>query len=262
MTFNIRYGTAADGANHWSARKEHLFDIVRREDADLIGLQEALDFQIDEIVKAAPIYAVVGVGRDDGREAGEYSAILFNKDRLHVAESGTFWFSDTPAVVGVEIVGQQHHADLHLGAVHRQGRPRVLALQRSPGSSVAAVARTEHGAAARAHQRALGQDRTGGGDRRLQRRRNQPGDPHDDALPARAPRRLSIRFASCTATSAKPARSTASSSAPPPATRSTTCSPSPAPKCCAPKSCATAATTAIRPITFRWSPGSRLASSP
>jgi len=100
MTFNIRYGTAADGANHWSARKEHLFDIVRREGADLVGLQEALDFQIDELVKAAPIYAVVGVGRDDGREAGEYSAILFNKDRLHVAESGTFWFSDTPAVVG------------------------------------------------------------------------------------------------------------------------------------------------------------------
>lgn len=100
MTFNIRYGTADDGANQWSARKQHLFDIVRRENADLLGLQEALDFQIDEIVKAAPMYAVVGVGRDDGREGGEYSAILFNKDRLHVAEAGTFWFSDTPAVVG------------------------------------------------------------------------------------------------------------------------------------------------------------------
>ncbi len=100
MTFNIRYGTAADGANQWSARQAHLFDLVRREGADLIGLQEALDFQIDDIVKAAPIYAVIGVGRDDGREAGEYSAILFNKDRLHVAESGTFWFSDTPAVAG------------------------------------------------------------------------------------------------------------------------------------------------------------------
>lgn len=100
MTFNIRYGSANDGANQWSARKDHLFEVIRRENADLLGLQEALDFQIDEIIKAAPRYAVVGVGRDDGREAGEYSAILFNKDRLHVAEAGTFWFSDTPAVPG------------------------------------------------------------------------------------------------------------------------------------------------------------------
>jgi endonuclease/exonuclease/phosphatase family metal-dependent hydrolase len=99
MSFNIRYGTANDGPDHWNARKAHLFEIVRREDADLIGLQEALDFQIDEIAKAAPIYAVVGVGRDDGARKGEYSAILFRKDRLHVAESGTFWFSDTPEVI-------------------------------------------------------------------------------------------------------------------------------------------------------------------
>ena len=100
MTFNIRYGTADDGANQWRARKEHLFEIIRRENADLVGLQEALDFQIDEIVKAAPMYAVVGVGRDDGAAKGEYSAILFKQDRLHVAEAGTFWFSDTPSVPG------------------------------------------------------------------------------------------------------------------------------------------------------------------
>jgi endonuclease/exonuclease/phosphatase family metal-dependent hydrolase len=99
MSFNIRYGTANDGPDHWSARKDHLFEVIRREDADLIGLQEALDFQIDEIVKAAPIYAVAGVGRDDAARKGEYSAILFRKDRLQIAESGTFWFSDTPEVV-------------------------------------------------------------------------------------------------------------------------------------------------------------------
>jgi endonuclease/exonuclease/phosphatase family metal-dependent hydrolase len=100
MSFNVRYGTAADGENEWTARRDLLFDTIRRQDPDLVGLQEALDFQIDEIVGAAPIYAVVGVGRDDGRKAGEYSAILFRKDRLHVAEAGTFWFSDTPAVAG------------------------------------------------------------------------------------------------------------------------------------------------------------------
>ena len=100
MSFNIRYGTADDGPNHWTARREMLFEVIRQQDPDLLGLQEALDSQIDEIVAALPGYAVVGVGRDDGREAGEYSAILFRKSRLRVAEAGTFWFSDTPSTPG------------------------------------------------------------------------------------------------------------------------------------------------------------------
>jgi endonuclease/exonuclease/phosphatase family metal-dependent hydrolase len=100
MSFNIRYGTANDGENHWTKRRDLLFDVVRSQDADLIGLQEALAFQIDEIIAAVPGYAVAGVGRDDGRARGEFSAILFRTARLRVAESGTFWFSDTPAVAG------------------------------------------------------------------------------------------------------------------------------------------------------------------
>jgi endonuclease/exonuclease/phosphatase family metal-dependent hydrolase len=100
MSFNIRYGTAKDGDNEWSRRKTMLFDLVREQDADIIGLQEALDFQIDEIVAAVPSYATVGVGRDDGRARGEFSAILFRQSRFRVAEAGTFWFSDTPAVPG------------------------------------------------------------------------------------------------------------------------------------------------------------------
>jgi endonuclease/exonuclease/phosphatase family metal-dependent hydrolase len=100
MSFNIRYGTAPDGENHWTGRREMLFDLVREQKADVIGLQEALDSQIREISAAVPGYAVVGVGRDDALAKGEYSAILFRTDRLHVAESGTFWFSDTPEVAG------------------------------------------------------------------------------------------------------------------------------------------------------------------
>jgi endonuclease/exonuclease/phosphatase family metal-dependent hydrolase len=100
MTFNIRYGTAKDGENAWQFRRTMLIDVIREQDPDLIGLQEALDGQITEIVTALPGYAVVGVGRDDGGRAGEYSAILYRKDRLNVAEAGTFWFSDTPAVPG------------------------------------------------------------------------------------------------------------------------------------------------------------------
>jgi endonuclease/exonuclease/phosphatase family metal-dependent hydrolase len=100
MSFNIRYGTARDGENHWTERRAMLFDLIREQDADIVGLQEALDFQIDEIIAAAPAYAAVGVGRDDGGAQGEYSAILFRRNRLHVAEAGTFWFSDTPTVPG------------------------------------------------------------------------------------------------------------------------------------------------------------------
>jgi len=98
MSFNIRYGTAKDGDNHWSARREMLFDVIRERNADLVGLQEALAFQIDEIQAAVAGYAVVGVGRDDGGRAGEWSAILFKVGRFRVADAGTFWFSDTPEV--------------------------------------------------------------------------------------------------------------------------------------------------------------------
>jgi endonuclease/exonuclease/phosphatase family metal-dependent hydrolase len=100
MSFNIRYGDARDGENAWPHRRDLLFDVIREADADLVGLQEALHSQIREITKAVPIYGVIGVGRDDGRRAGEYTAILFRKDRFHVADAGTFWFSDTPDVPG------------------------------------------------------------------------------------------------------------------------------------------------------------------
>lgn len=99
MSFNIRYGTANDGDNRWPLRRDFLMDVVRQDNADVIGLQEALHTQIVEMTTALPAYGVIGVGRDDGKTRGEYAAILYRRDRFHVAESGTFWFSDTPAVV-------------------------------------------------------------------------------------------------------------------------------------------------------------------
>ena len=105
MSFNIRFGTAKDGENEWTRRRAQLFDLVREQNADVIGLQEALDFQIDEIVAAVPEYATIGVGRDDGRSRGEFAAILFRKERFRVAEAGTFWLSDTPTVAGSKTWG-------------------------------------------------------------------------------------------------------------------------------------------------------------
>jgi endonuclease/exonuclease/phosphatase family metal-dependent hydrolase len=107
MSFNIRYGTANDGDNHWLKRRDQLFDLLREQQADVVGLQEALHGQIEEILQAVPGYDYVGVGRSDGRRAGEYAAILFKSSRLRVRRSDTFWFSDTPGVVKSTSWGNQ-----------------------------------------------------------------------------------------------------------------------------------------------------------
>jgi endonuclease/exonuclease/phosphatase family metal-dependent hydrolase len=95
MTFNIRYGTAPDGENRWEKRRDLVFEVIREHHPDVIGLQEAMRFQIDDICKAVPGYAEVGEGRDGG-EKGEYSAILYREKRFRVREAGTFWLSETP----------------------------------------------------------------------------------------------------------------------------------------------------------------------
>jgi len=100
MSFNIRYGTAKDGENHWKNRKEMVFDVLRNHHPNVVGLQEALGFQIDQIRKANSEYGLIGVAREDGANDGEYSAILYRLDLFDVDESGTFWFSDTPEVPG------------------------------------------------------------------------------------------------------------------------------------------------------------------
>ena len=100
MSFNIRYGTARDGDNAWEYRRDAVIELIDTSRVDVLGVQEALHFQLEEIANAIPRYRRIGVGRDDGAEAGEYSAILIDSSRLEVLEEGTFWFSDTPDVAG------------------------------------------------------------------------------------------------------------------------------------------------------------------
>lgn len=107
MTYNVRYMTAEDGSNSWPHRKESLFALIREHDPDVLGLQEALKPQLDEIMAAAPGYKLVGVGRDDGREAGEYAALLVKDKKFVVLEQGVFWLSDTPEVPGSKSWGNQ-----------------------------------------------------------------------------------------------------------------------------------------------------------
>lgn len=100
MTFNIRYGSAPDGENAWPLRRELALRVIRDLGPTVLGVQEALRFQLDEIGGAFPELGEIGVGRDDGAERGEYAAILFDRRRLEVLEQGTFWLSDTPDVAG------------------------------------------------------------------------------------------------------------------------------------------------------------------
>jgi endonuclease/exonuclease/phosphatase family metal-dependent hydrolase len=100
MSFNIRYGTADDGENRWELRRDLLVRVVRDFDPDILGVQEALAFQLDEVRAALGGYAQAGVGRDDGVAAGEFSAILFDTTRVVLLEQGTFWFSDSPSTPG------------------------------------------------------------------------------------------------------------------------------------------------------------------
>jgi endonuclease/exonuclease/phosphatase family metal-dependent hydrolase len=100
MSFNIRYGTAADGENAWEHRRDLLAATIIAQDPDILGLQEALRFQLDELGAALRGHVEIGVGRDDGVTAGEYAALLIRRERFDVDTSGTFWLSDTPETPG------------------------------------------------------------------------------------------------------------------------------------------------------------------
>lgn len=97
MTFNIRNGRANDGVNNWRDRRDVLVGVISEYGGDIVGLQEAFDFQADYIDAKLPQYDIYYAGRDDGAKAGESCAILYRREKYTLADSGTFWFSDTPA---------------------------------------------------------------------------------------------------------------------------------------------------------------------
>jgi len=98
-SFNLRQDTPGDGENAWPHRKEMVKGLIRFHDLDIIGTQEGFKHQLDDVL-ALGNYAYVGAGRDDGKDAGEHSAIIYKKERFNLLESGNFWFSETPEVPG------------------------------------------------------------------------------------------------------------------------------------------------------------------
>ena len=100
MTFNIRYDNASDSLNSWQYRKDKAASQILFHETDLIGVQEALHNQILYLQQSLKGYHYTGVGREDGKTKGEYSAIFYNTTRLELLHSSTFWLSETPAVAG------------------------------------------------------------------------------------------------------------------------------------------------------------------
>lgn len=100
MSFNIRYGTAQDGENHWDKRKEFVVECIREFAPDLLGTQETLLFQKDYLDEQLKDYVAIGVGREDGKLGGEMTALFYRRDRFEELEQGHFWLSEQPEVAG------------------------------------------------------------------------------------------------------------------------------------------------------------------
>lgn len=105
MSYNIRYGDAPDGKDHWDLRKDGVVDRfkywTKYGRAVVIGVQEALMYQVDYIAERLPDYEWVGVGRDDGMTKGEMTAIFFRKGfTRNRSQWGVKWISSTPDLSG------------------------------------------------------------------------------------------------------------------------------------------------------------------
>lgn len=96
MTWNIRYNNPDDGVNAWPHRKDWVAEMIVDSQADIAGFQEVLVGQLKDLQSRLPQMDSYGVGRDDGKEAGEFCPIFYRKDRFERVDQSTFWLSPTP----------------------------------------------------------------------------------------------------------------------------------------------------------------------
>lgn len=101
MSYNIRYDNPDDGINSWPNRSHHVVHLIEEVyKPDLIGMQEALLHQLEELNDALEQYSWVGAGRSDGHRAGEFSPIFYNREKFELMQTNTFWLSETPDIPG------------------------------------------------------------------------------------------------------------------------------------------------------------------
>src|SRR3989339_1233091 len=85
MSFNVRRGTAKDGKNHWIFRRNRVSELLNHYRPDVLGLQEALDFQISEIGAMLPGYKKIGSG-SLGSGKGLFNAVFYDAERFLPSE--------------------------------------------------------------------------------------------------------------------------------------------------------------------------------
>ena len=97
-SYNVRYKNKTDSinGNDWERRCQSICKQIKWERPDIFGVQEALHPQLQDLVNGLGNYQWIGVGRDDGKEAGEYAAIFYNAERVALVEKGHFWLNETP----------------------------------------------------------------------------------------------------------------------------------------------------------------------
>jgi endonuclease/exonuclease/phosphatase family metal-dependent hydrolase len=100
MTYNIWYANPGAGENIWENRREGVVQTILGNNIDIAGLQEVLLMQLKDLESRLWDYQWVGIGRDDGKEQGEFAPIFFKKQRFKMSQSGNFWLSETPDSVG------------------------------------------------------------------------------------------------------------------------------------------------------------------
>lgn len=96
-SYNIRYDNPSDSLNNWKFRKDVIAKLIRFHDFDIFGSQEALQHQIDQLLKKLPGYDYIGVGRKDGKQKGEHSAIFYKTAMFELLDKGDFWLSEDPS---------------------------------------------------------------------------------------------------------------------------------------------------------------------
>lgn len=101
MTYNLRLDVSSDGENKWDNRKNLLAKQIEFYEPDFLGVQEALPQQMHYLDSTMIAYDFIGVGRDDGKEKGEFSAIFYNKSKFKVLQQSTFWLSQHPDKPGL-----------------------------------------------------------------------------------------------------------------------------------------------------------------
>jgi endonuclease/exonuclease/phosphatase family metal-dependent hydrolase len=100
MTFNVRYDTPADGVNAWPNRISLIEEYMNHEKPDIVGMQENLYHQNEDLLSIMPGYTYIGTGRDDGKQSGEFSPLFYRTDVFELLEHSQFWLSETPDVPG------------------------------------------------------------------------------------------------------------------------------------------------------------------